>query len=43
MIARLLWVGGVGLALFVLFLVLHPPVATTFNAAPCTVACHTTR
>ncbi|MCS6800551.1 MAG: hypothetical protein RMM58_07045 [Chloroflexota bacterium] len=43
MIARLSWVVGLAVALFFLFLVLHPPVATTFNVAPCAGACHTTR
>jgi hypothetical protein len=41
--ARLLWVAGFLLALFVLFLVVHPPVATTFNAVPCTIVCHSAR
>ncbi|GIW10607.1 MAG: hypothetical protein KatS3mg061_1664 [Dehalococcoidia bacterium] len=38
---RILLAGlGILVGLWLAFLLVHPPIATTLNASPCTIACH---
>ncbi|MFN8534251.1 MAG: hypothetical protein U0556_11985 [Dehalococcoidia bacterium] len=43
MIRRLLIAAVTLIAAGLLFLLVHPPIATTFDTVPCAVACHTSR